>query len=154
MKKHNFSSGRKCFNRIKALFPVIISIVLFSCKSMPNGTKVKAVDLLDNNNNFYISIPNAVDPELIKYVIKNNVKDISAKDVAEAIAPYFEDTDLALIEQVVERYRAQKSYAENPIIDEEEFQNLLDVMSEAGTLDHSVTYSDLVNRSLADAVVE
>ena len=50
---------------------------------MPNGTKVKAVDLLDNNNNFYISIPNAVDPELIKYVIKNNVKDISAKDVAE-----------------------------------------------------------------------
>lgn len=77
-----------------------------------------------------------------------------AKDVAEAIAPYFEDTDLALIEQVVERYRAQKSYAENPIIDEDEFQNLLDVMSEAGTLDHGVTYSDLVNRSLADAVVK
>ena len=88
------------------------------------------------------------------YEAQKWVYEASAKDVAEAIAPYFEDTDLALIEQVVERYRAQKSYAENPIIDEEEFQNLLDVMSEAGTLDHSVTYSDLVNRSLADAVVE
>ena len=88
------------------------------------------------------------------YEAQQWVYEAPAKDVAEAIAPYFEDTDLALIEQVVERYRAQKSYAENPIIDEDEFQNLLDVMSEAGTLDHGVTYSDLVNRSLADAVVE
>lgn len=88
------------------------------------------------------------------YEAQQWVYEASAKDVAKAIAPYFEDTDLTLIEQVVERYRAQKSYAEDPIIDEEEFQNLLDVMSEAGTLDHGVTYGELVNRAIADAVVK
>lgn len=82
------------------------------------------------------------------------VYEAPAKDVAQAISPYFEDTELALIEQVVERYRAQKSYAENPVIDEDEFQNLLDVMTEAGTLDHEVQYGKLVNRSIADAVVK
>lgn len=82
------------------------------------------------------------------------VYEASAKEVAQAIAPYFEDTDLALIEQVVERYRAQKSYAEDPIIDEHEFQNLLDVMNEAGVLEFEPSYTELVNRSFADAVVK
>lgn len=88
------------------------------------------------------------------YEAQKWVYEASAKEVATAIAPYFEDTDLALIEQVVERYRNQKSYAENPIIDEQEFQNLLDVMSEAGTLDHGVEYGELVNRAIADTVVK
>lgn len=88
------------------------------------------------------------------YEAQKWVYEASAKDVAQAISPYFEDTDLALIEQVVERYRAQKSYAENPVIDEEEFQNLLDVMTEAGTLNQEVQYGELVNRSIADAVVK
>ncbi|MER1986194.1 MAG: ABC transporter substrate-binding protein [Solibacillus sp.] len=77
-----------------------------------------------------------------------------AKTVAASIAPYFEDTELALIEQVVERYRAQKSYATDPIIDEQEFQNLLNVMKEAGVLQSEPQYEDLVNRAFADKVVK
>ena len=83
LKKLNFSNKKKCFNIFNPLFLGLIIICLFSCKSLPNGTKVKAVDLLDNDNNFYISIPNAVDPDLIKYIIKNNVKDLSEKDVQQ-----------------------------------------------------------------------
>lgn len=77
-----------------------------------------------------------------------------ANKVAKAIAPYFEDTDLATIESVVERYRNQKSYAQDPIIDEAEFENLLAVMKEAGVLTDEPKYEDLVNRSFADAAVK
>ena len=88
------------------------------------------------------------------YKAQNWVYESSAEEVAKAIAPYFEDTNLALIEKVVERYREQKSYATDPIIDENEFDNLLKVMKEANVLETEPKYTDLVNRSFADEVVE
>ncbi|ATP38734.1 hypothetical protein CSE16_01070 [Solibacillus sp. R5-41] len=88
------------------------------------------------------------------YKAQNWVYEQSAADVAKSIAPYFEDTDLALIEKVVTRYRDQQSYATDPIIDAEEFQNLLNVMTEAGVLDYDAKYEELVNRSFADEVVK
>ena len=78
----------------------------------------------------------------------------SAAKVAKSISPYFEDTDLALIEKVVERYRSQESFAKDPIIDEKEFDNLLKVMTEAGVLEYDAKYEELVNRSFADKVVK
>ena len=78
----------------------------------------------------------------------------SAEKVAKSISPYFEDTDLKLIETVVERYRSQESFAKDPIIDEKEFDNLLKVMTEAGVLEYDAKYEDLVNRSFADEVVK
>ena len=100
------------------------------------------------------------DKELIEsftkalYKAQNWVYEESAAKVAKSISPYFEDTDLALIEKVVERYRSQKSYSTDPIIDENEFNNLLDVMKEAGVLEHEAKYEELVDRSFADKVVK
>ncbi len=88
------------------------------------------------------------------YKAQNWVYEQPAADVAKSISPYFEDTDLALIEKVVTRYRDQQSYATDPIIDEEEFQNLLNVMTEAGVLEYEAKYEELVNRSFADKVVK
>ena len=88
------------------------------------------------------------------YKAQKWVYEADAKDVAKSIAPYFEDTDQGLIEKVVIRYRDQQSYAQDPIIDEAEFQNLLDVMTEAGVLETEVEYKELVNRDFADAVVK
>lgn len=88
------------------------------------------------------------------YKAQKWVDEQPVKTVATSIAPYFEDTELELIEQVIERYRAQNSYATDPIIDEQEFQNLLSVMKEAGVLQTEPTYTDLVNRSVADKVVK
>lgn len=88
------------------------------------------------------------------YKAQNWVYESSAEEVAKSIAPYFEDTDLALIEKVVERYREQESYATDPIIDENEFDNLLKVMKEANVLETDPKYKDLVNRSFAEEVVK
>lgn len=76
----------------------------------------------------------------------------SAEDVAKVIQPYFEDTDMELIATVVERYRAQESYAKDPILDEGEWNNLQDVMEQAGELPQRMEYEKLVDTTFAEKV--
>ena len=78
----------------------------------------------------------------------------SAEDVAKAIQPFFEDTDVELIATVVDRYKQQESFAKDPILDEEEWNNLQDVMEEAGELPKRVDYNELVDTSFAEKVTK
>lgn len=55
----------------------------------------------------------------------------TAKETAELIAPYFEDTPVDLIEKVVDRYKGQHSYAVNPILEQDAWNNLQSVMKAA-----------------------
>ncbi|MFC7685550.1 ABC transporter substrate-binding protein [Ureibacillus sp. GCM10028918] len=82
------------------------------------------------------------------------VYEASATEVAEAIHPYFEDTDVELIATVVERYREQESFAKDPILDEEEWNNLQNIMDEAGELPKRMDYQDLVDTTFAEKVLE
>lgn len=66
------------------------------------------------------------------------------------IAPYFENTELSLIATVVERYRAQESYAKNPILDEAEWELLQDVIEQAGELPRRMDYNEFVDTSFAE----
>ncbi|WP_108672220.1 ABC transporter substrate-binding protein [Peribacillus acanthi] len=76
----------------------------------------------------------------------------SAADIAKVIQPYFEDTELDLIATVVDRYKSQGSFATDPILDEAEWQNLHDIMDEAGELPQAVGHDVLVNTSIAKKV--
>ena len=81
------------------------------------------------------------------------VQENSAKEIAEAIAPHFQDTDLSIIETVVERYKSQGSFATDPILDEEEWNNLQNIMDEAGDLPKRIDYETLVNTDIAKKVM-
>lgn len=81
------------------------------------------------------------------------VQEHSAKEIAEAIAPHFQDTDLSIIETVVDRYKSQGSFATDPILDEEEWNNLQDIMDEAGDLPKRIDYGILVNTDIAKKVM-
>ena len=81
----SLSNNLRSLSLSKGLIIAII-LLLASCKTVPTGTVVKAPDLLDKNKNFYISIPSSVDPDLIKYVIKNNIDGISDSDVNEIVS--------------------------------------------------------------------
>lgn len=81
---------------------------------------------------------------------QNYVYANSAEDVAKSIAPYFENTELSLIATVVERYRAQESYAKNPILDEAEWELLQDVIEQAGELPRRMDYNEFVDTSFAE----
>ncbi|MCA1057346.1 ABC transporter substrate-binding protein [Rossellomorea aquimaris] len=84
------------------------------------------------------------------YKAQQWVEENSAADIAKVIEPYFEDTELGLIETVVDRYKSQGSYATDPILDEEEWNNLQSIMDEAGELPQSVDHKTLVNTSIAE----
>lgn len=88
------------------------------------------------------------------YKAQQWVEEHSAKEVAEAIQPQFEDTDLELIEMVVERYKGQGSYSTDPILEEDEWNNLQDIMDEAGELPERINHSDLVNTEIAESVMK
>ncbi|MFY3793540.1 ABC transporter substrate-binding protein [Ureibacillus sp. MALMAid1270] len=78
----------------------------------------------------------------------------SAEEVAKVIVPFFENTEVDLIATVVDRYRSQESYAKDPILDEEEWDNLQNIMDEAGELPKRIPYEELVNTNFAEKVTK
>ncbi|KYG93215.1 ABC transporter substrate-binding protein [Paenibacillus jamilae] len=77
----------------------------------------------------------------------------SPAQIAEAITPYFKDTDLAVLTSSIKRYKEQSTYALNPMIEEKEWKNLQDVMTSAGELKSSVALDKLVNPSFAQQAI-
>ncbi|RDU36125.1 ABC transporter substrate-binding protein [Neobacillus piezotolerans] len=86
------------------------------------------------------------------YKAQQWVAKTDSKDIAKAIEPYFEDTDPGIIETVVERYKSQGSFATDPILDEDEWNNLQDIMDEAGELPQRIGHKTLVNTDIAEKV--
>jgi NitT/TauT family transport system substrate-binding protein len=86
------------------------------------------------------------------YKAQQWVDEKSAREIAESIAPQFNDTDLKLIETVVERYKEQGSFATDPILDVEEWENLQNIMDEAGELPQRIDHKTLVNTTFAEDV--
>lgn len=82
------------------------------------------------------------------------VQNNNADDIAKLILPYFEDTDVELIEMVVDRYKGQDSYATDTILDEDEWNNLKAIMNEAGELPSDVEHATLVNTDFAQKALE
>jgi len=75
-----------------------------------------------------------------------------AATIADTIQPYFEDADPEVMEMSIQRYKEQGSYATDPILDEEEWNNLQNVMDEAGELPSRMDYTKLVNVKYAEKV--
>jgi NitT/TauT family transport system substrate-binding protein len=88
------------------------------------------------------------------YKAQKWVEESSPKEIAEVIEPYFEDTEFDIIETVVDRYKSQGSFATDPILDVEEWNNLQNIMEEAGELPEQVDHETLVNTSVAEKVSE
>ncbi|WP_042460764.1 ABC transporter substrate-binding protein [Neobacillus dielmonensis] len=78
----------------------------------------------------------------------------SAEEVAKAVEPYFPDTDLQIMTTVVDRYKSQGSFATDPILDEEEWNNLQNIMDEAGELPQKIEYKTLVDTDFAESAMK
>ena len=73
------------------------------------------------------------------------------REVAEAIASYFPDTSLDLLEQVTARHRAIDAWTATPVMEQQALERLETVMEHAGELDRSewVDFDALVDNSFA-----
>ncbi|MRG85221.1 ABC transporter substrate-binding protein [Salinibacillus xinjiangensis] len=77
----------------------------------------------------------------------------SGEEVAEVIQPYFEDTDVEMLADSVNRYKDSEAFATNPVLDEEEWNNLKSIMDEAGELPEDVPHDTLVNTQIAENII-
>lgn len=80
------------------------------------------------------------------------VQEHTDREVAEAIAGQFPDTDVAVLEQVAARYRSIGAWKETPEMVEADFSRLMDVMEEAGELEARVDFKDLTTNKYAENV--
>lgn len=82
------------------------------------------------------------------------VKEHSAKEVAEAIISFFPDTSLDMITTSVQSYIDIDAWKTNPVLKEESFKLLQNVMKEAGELEKEADYSKVVNNSFAEKAIQ
>lgn len=75
-------------------------------------------------------------------------------EIAEVIAPQFEETDLETIETIVTRYYEQNTWKDNLIFEESSFDLLQNILSSAGELDNRVPYDTLVNNQFSEKAAE
>ena len=78
------------------------------------------------------------------------VREHSAREIAEAIAPQFPDTDLDVLEAVCQRHLDIDAWNETPVMKEEALNRLMDVMEGAGQLEARVAFDDLVDNTWAE----
>lgn len=103
---------------------------------------------IDENKDIVQGFTNAV------YKAQQWVKEHSAAEIAEVVAPYFDNVDADIMESSIERYKEQGSYALDPIVDAEEWNNLLDIMDSAGELAQRVEHGEIVNTSFAEQAIK
>jgi NitT/TauT family transport system substrate-binding protein len=81
------------------------------------------------------------------------VNETDPETIAEVISPYFEDTELDILASSIERYKNQNSFAQDPFLDDTEWEGLKEIMDEAGELPIDAPYEDLVNTEIAEEVM-
>ena len=75
-------------------------------------------------------------------------------EIAEVIAPQFEETDLEDIIAIVTRYYEQDTWKEDLIFEKDSFTLLQDILDESGELKERVPYEMLVNTEFAEKAAE
>ena len=78
----------------------------------------------------------------------------SPEEIAEAIAPFFPDTDFDLLVSACARHKEIGAFAETPVMKQEAFERLQDVMEQAGELPVRAAFSDIIDNSLAEKAAE
>lgn len=82
------------------------------------------------------------------------VKEHTSAEIAEAILPQFPDTDQETLTTIIERYKAQDSWKEDPTFSKDGFTLIQDIMEKGGELTGRVPYEDLVRTDFAEKVMQ
>lgn len=99
-------------------------------------------------------------PEVIQrftnalYKAQKWVYEQPSEETARAIAPFFEDTDMDLLVGAIDRYKTQRSYKEDPLLEKEQWDHLQNIIEEAGELKERVDYELLVDTTFARKALE
>ena len=103
---------------------------------------------IENNETTIQNFTNAI------YKGQKWVKEHTAKEIAEAIQSFFPDTDIELLATAIQSYKDIDAWNETPVLKQESFDKLQEVMSSAGELKVKAPYERIVNNKYAFEVVK
>jgi NitT/TauT family transport system substrate-binding protein len=75
------------------------------------------------------------------------------EEVVAEVLPFFPGTEKEVLIKALTRYREQGTWNKNPVISQEGFEHLLDVMAAAGELERRVPFEAIMDNSVALKVV-
>ena len=78
------------------------------------------------------------------------VKEHTSKEIAEAIVEFFPSTDVEMLAKSVESYKEIEAWNETPVLTEDSFDRLQEVMNLAGELPTKAPYEKIVNNTFAN----
>ena len=102
----------------------------------------------------------AENPELIdgflRALIKamNFVEENDGMTIAQVLAPQFAGTEVSVLANAIEKYKQIDAYSLSPIMEQEDFEHLQDVIISAGVMDSRVDFETVVDNSIAQAVLD
>lgn len=102
---------------------------------------------IENNKSLIQNFTNAI------YKGQKWVKEHSAEEIAESIQAFFPDTDLELLKTVIQNYKDIDAWNETPLLKEESFDRLQEVMNSAGELEKKAPYEKIVNNEFAKKAI-
>ncbi len=82
------------------------------------------------------------------------VKEHSSKEIAESIQNFFPDTDVELLAKVIQNYKDIDAWNDTPVLKEEAFNRLEEVMTMAGELQQKAPYKEIINTKYAEKAIK
>ena len=103
---------------------------------------------IDNNKDVIQKFTNAI------YKGQIWVKNHTAEEIAKEIVKFFPDTDVNTLTTSIQSYKDIDAWNDNPILKEEAFNRLQEVMTEAGELKQNAPYDKIINNKYAEESIK
>lgn len=103
---------------------------------------------IENNKETIQKFTNAI------YKGQKWVKENSSEDIAKVVQSFFPDTDITLLSKVIQNYKDIDAWNDTPVLKEESFNLLQDVMTSAGELQKKAPYDKIVNNEYANKAIK
>ena len=101
---------------------------------------------IENNEDTIQKFTNAI------YEGQKWVKEHTSKEIAEVIERFFPDTDIETLSNAIQSYKDIDAWNDTPVLKEESFERLQEVMTSAGELEQKAPYDKIVNNKYAKNV--
>ena len=101
---------------------------------------------IENNEETIQGFTNAI------YQGQKWVKEHTSREIAELIESFFPDTDIELLTAAIQSYKDIDAWNDTPVLKEEAFNRLQEVMTEAGELEQNAPYDKIINNKYAEQV--
>lgn len=103
---------------------------------------------IENNEELIQNFTNAI------YKGQKWVEEHTAQEIAEAIKDFFPDTEVESLATAVQSYKNIDAWNDTPVLKQESFDKLQEVISEAGELTKKAPYDKIINNKYAKEAIK